>query len=416
MRLPTVQGRAVLCAALALVAAGAPARRTPAAPVPTPAPAPTPARGGAATPMAPDDLVVRGERQGDEHRVEEAAPSYVVVSLRELVHRPEGFDELDLEQAERMLKAPPRPIPRMPPYPPPSTPTRPLDASDAVALADLALARGDAFDAAAQYRALVGRVHGQSADYVRLQLARAYLALDERTRSDPTLRELASRRGPLRWAALVALADAQCEHDDASRVLTDLAPLAGDDAELLADHLIHRSPAEQAATLLVDKAMRFGECGYAFQALAYGHPLSGLPDTCREMVAMFSDYKESAAEHARLVRDIEFHRHLNDAVARWDRLARAADARHPDPESWVALAEHIVKLTSFAATDENMATVRTATAAALDVAIVLSVDRLPPDNSYRPRIIAVARQLAASDPTGLPARVRRVLREAGSPP
>lgn len=346
--------------------------------------APAPERRTAALPGDRDELTVRAEVATDHpvvnvNRATEK-PDYVVVSLQPLVRRPSGFEPLDLEMAAGARAEPPQPMPRLPPYPPASTPSRPYGAGDAVALADMALERGDAFDAAAQYRALVGKARGPTVEYVRLQLARAYLALDDRARADATLRELVSRRGPLHWAALVAIADARCEHEDARRVLVDLAPLAFEDFEILADHMIHRSTPEDAGPLLVDKALRTGECGYAFQAAAYGVPPDALPRACAEMVTAYNEYETSSAEYALRLRDIEFRRHLNKVVERWDRLAKVIDAQHPDPASWVALAEQIAKLTSFAATDDHLSTVHSATAAALDVAVVLSLDRIPPED------------------------------------
>lgn len=126
-------GRAALC--LAFAAACAPSRPASRAEAPSKSPAASPS-------IRPAVVLVR------------AKPDYIVVNLRQLVTPPRGLIKFNIADAERLLAEPPRPTALMPADPDRPPPPRPRIGSEALSLADRAFERGDAFDAAAQYRAL----------------------------------------------------------------------------------------------------------------------------------------------------------------------------------------------------------------------------------------------------------------------
>lgn len=96
------------------------------------------------------------------------------------VMTPAGFERVDIEDAVKELDNPRIPFAMMPDAPSVPLPERPAFGGEALELADLALARGDAFDATVQYRALLPKLDPRASEYAQLQLARAYIALGDR--------------------------------------------------------------------------------------------------------------------------------------------------------------------------------------------------------------------------------------------
>ncbi|MBZ0236469.1 MAG: hypothetical protein K8M05_29345, partial [Deltaproteobacteria bacterium] len=309
-----------------------------------------------------------------------------------VLERPEGLEELDVEGAESLWGEVPVLAPTSPDHPPAPRVSRPFSGGEAMALADLALARGDAFDAAAQYRALLPALEPQAVPYAKLQLARAHAARGEHELADELLRRLVRGTGPEAWAALVELTRLRARDVGAREALRELEGVAGDRREELVDHLIAAASDEEAALLLIDKAARRRQCGYAFEAVRRwpDAPLEDAPAACRGAIA---DHRWKLERWERAKPYLAVQRQLNPIVARWDRLADAARGGDRDAEPWVVLAEDVIAIGPLARQAGRRALVERVARAALDNAAELALAHAPSDVQLLPRIRAVADQL-----------------------
>jgi hypothetical protein len=121
---------------------------------------------------------------------------------------------------------------------------------DALSLAETALSRGDAFDAAAQLTTLLAKAPLDARPYLEVQLSRAYVALGRFDEADAVLRKRLETGGSSAWPAVFELATLHVTHRaaDPSDVFEWLAPYAGPLREDLAGYLMRftSSPEEIA--------------------------------------------------------------------------------------------------------------------------------------------------------------------------
>lgn len=164
-------------------------------------------------------------------------------------------------------------------------PVRPRMRGDALELADRAFQRGDALDAAAQYRALLDRRDPDIAGYVNVQLAQAYLALGAIDKATWALYE-AARSPDVAWYAIAQLAALRVQTLSAMTVRHQLAPLLPSRIDDLENLLIQLARPEEVPELLVAKVQRNPHdpqaCGYALSAIARGatHGFNGMGGPC----------------------------------------------------------------------------------------------------------------------------------------
>lgn len=384
-------GRAVLC--LALAAACAPASRGAAAP------------GVASTSGAGRDAArgTAGTR----------VSSHAVAPILDLA-RPAGFEILrvadDEDGADDVLPLHPETPDR-----PRSMPlVRPRSGGEALALADLALTRGDTFDAIAQYRALLPQVEPDAVPYAELQLARALAARGERDEARADLSRLAKRDGPVAWAALVDLANLRIHQVGAVEATRELAHLAGARHEALVDELIHQLSREHSAALLLDKARRLERCGYAFEAVRRWPDVetAAVPARCRGRVANLR-WMVERRERSRSYLAVQ--RRINPLVERWDALAVATRNGDHDPAPWLALAEDTLVLRELADQANRRGVIDRTARAALDIAIELALARASPDERLLPQIHAASDSLEREYRDAVRAHVE-ILRREGSRP
>mgnify|MGYP000954249436 CR=1 FL=1 len=362
-------GRAALC--LALVAACAPGRGS--------APA-APAVGAASGAEARRDAA-RGTAGTRES-------SHAVAPILDLT-RPPGFEILrvadDDDGADDLLPLHPETPDR-----PRSMPlVRPRSGGEALALADLALTRGDAFDAIAQYRALLPQLEPDAVPYAELQLARALAARGEREEARAGLSRLATRDGPVAWAALVDLANLRIHQVGAVEATRELEHLSNARHEALVDELIHQLSREHSAALLLDKARRLERCGYAFEAVQRWPDVetAAVPARCRGRVANLR-WMVERRERSRSYLAVQ--RRINPLVERWDALAVATRNGDHDPAPWVALAEDTLVLRELAEEAGRRGVIDRTARAALVIAIELALARASPDERLLPQIYAAS--------------------------
>ncbi|HUQ04403.1 MAG TPA: hypothetical protein VM261_18010, partial [Kofleriaceae bacterium] len=251
-----------------------------------------------------------------------------------LLERPAGLEPFDESlMRDGYYRDFGRPKARMPQVPIVPSLGRPAAGGDALELADLALSRGDAFDASAQYRALLPKVHASASVYVTLQLARAYRALGDLERAVPLLESTANGTGSSAWVAIAELAELRASEIGGVAAVRELAPRAGRRAELVVDHLIHILPDEEAALLLLDKAVRLSQCEFAAQAYLLDPGLA--EDEKAPCVLAANEVRYRAVVVERVEGLVEYYDHLAPFVARWEALADAARGGSRDAEPWL---------------------------------------------------------------------------------
>ena len=270
---------------------------------------------------------------------------------------------------------------------------RPRSAGEALALADLALARGDTLDAVAQYRMLLPDVEPDAIPYVQLQLARALAARGDRHAAETLLRRTAKGSGREAWAALVDLAKLRARDVGAREALRELGDLAGWRREGLLDHLIGEASDKDAAVFLLEKAAAPSQCVYAFEALRRwpGVPLELIPPPCW---AALADHRGAILMRARSTSYIAVQRGLNLLAERWDALAAAAQDGDRAVAPWIELAEKVVDMAPLAAESGRSDDLEVIARAALGNAVELALASDPSDPTLLPRIREVAYRLA----------------------
>jgi hypothetical protein len=329
-----------------------------------------------------------------------------------LLDRPEGLDPFDVSAVYdgSELHVPLKPL--MPDAPIVPSLGRPAAGGDALELADLALVRGDAFDASAQYRALLPKLDASAAAYVTLQLARAYRELGDRDLAAPMLKRSAAGADALAWVALVELADLRAGEIGGVAAARELAPLAGTRAELLVDHLIHSRPDEEAAALLVEKAVRLQRCEFALKAFVLDPGLS--PNRARPCLLELDSARQVAEMRQRNKRLVEYYDHLAPYVDLWEELADAVRRGNRDAEPWLVFAEQISLLTTYARASDQMASLSSIARSALLVATELALARPQPDSGTVARIRAISARLVANDEQRIRRHVNALLKTYGS--
>jgi hypothetical protein len=322
------------------------------------------------------------------------APTSEAVPIHALIARPPALELYDVDAVRALLEDAPVLRATIPEEPYIAAPARPQSGGEALELADLALMRGDALDAAAQYRALLPRLDPHAATYAKLRLARAYTHLRDRPRAKDLLYGIAGSLGPFTWQALVDLADLSVTDIGAAATLRELTPMAGARSELLADHLIHTAPDHVAAELLVDKASRLERCDYAQAALKLDASVSlgALSAACHKSL---EESRRAIAMQDFGTRYLPYFERRNLFVARWDALALAARSGDLDPHPWVRFAEDLVAIRPLALNAERSEETDTIVRAALVAAIELSPDELRDDDWLVSRIRRVAGALGA---------------------
>ncbi len=198
----------------------------------------------------------------------------------------DGFaPDRTLDPRQWPAATPQRMRPELPPRPIAMPLVRPRVRGDALLLADLAMHRGDAFDAAAQYRDLLARLTPGEAHYVRIQLGRAYLALGN-TRDAEWLLAQAAASPEDNGAALFLLADVRLAAVGPVAAYRQLRAIAGRRIDDLENYIVHRAQPGDAAEILVAKVRRSPQadeaCSYALAAIDRGGVLStdGLGSGC----------------------------------------------------------------------------------------------------------------------------------------
>ncbi len=298
---------------------------------------------------------------------------------------------------------------------------RPRAGGEALELADLALSRGDAFDAAAQYRAVLATGAQPYAPYVQIQLARAYLALGDGARAQALLREAASASGQEAWTALSRLGELRAAEVGAVVAADELRDLAGPSAEDLEAHLIDRGAPDEAARLLVVIAARTHSCGYVMQALAFGTRVvpSWFDGKCLATApTAVVGAAAGAASHARVdgaamvARNVRtdgvnaFLRRFGAAAATWDALAASVLAGDVAPEPWLALAEEYLATASLAVLEAHTEDAHFGASHALDVGLALLERAGRIDAAQLARVHVLIKQL---DPSYRAAAVAKLL-------
>lgn len=249
---------------------------------------------------------------------------------------------------------------------------RPRAGGDALALADLAMARHDAFDAAAQYRAILAHRPAYAA-YVQLRLAQAYIALGESQRALPLLRAAAAAPAPEGWAALVLLAELRAARIGAVEAVAELRALARGRVLELEAHLVHVVAPEERGALLMAMALASppaAACELAVAAIASGHRDNPreLDIACRDDV----DHALAVAMGGTIVdRTMTFEWQFDLAATTWERLKERAHAGDLDAVPWVRLAEQYLVARAHAVQERHKNLASYGAFAALSVAVDL---------------------------------------------
>lgn len=139
------------------------------------------------------------------------------------------------------------------PIPPPLMPrARRPPLGQALSLAETSLARGDAFDAAAQFRTLLAGASPDASPYLELQLSRAYAELGDLDQAEAVLRARIRVNTSQAWPAVFELATLLVRYRDADAYETweSLAPLADPLRFDLAHHLLQIASSETARVRL----------------------------------------------------------------------------------------------------------------------------------------------------------------------
>lgn len=149
----------------------------------------------------------------------------------------------------------PSTIPPLPPVAPqllvPRAP-RPIIAADALTLAEQALERGDALDAAAQLRPLLSSARPEARPYLEIQLSQAYVALGRLDEAETILRRAVARGTAHSWPAVFELATLLVRDRGADPVATwqELAPRVDPLRTDLGRHLLQFTTSEEAVAAL----------------------------------------------------------------------------------------------------------------------------------------------------------------------
>jgi hypothetical protein len=285
-------------------------------------------------------------------------------SLDELVSRPIFLR--DQEPIGVSDPVSPAPAPALPPPPPlvPRTPIapsvlhpgRPSAGGSALELADLALLRGDALDAAAQYRAVLRHAAPSYAPYVHLQLARACEVLGDRRAAFEHFRDAARAPGPVGWAALTRLAEQRATEVGVLVAVDELSQLASMRVGQLEAHLLPWATDAEATTIVVRAATRTQDCGLAFEAYLRDAALPPrLLDLCRPAFvnALSPPWNATARSTApsppttpnptlaprRVAATNAYLARLDAAGPLWDRHAARVLGGDLDPAPWLELAD-----------------------------------------------------------------------------
>ena len=291
---------------------------------------------------------------------------------------------------------------------------RPRAGGDALALADLAMARHDPFDAAAQYRAILARRPAYAA-YVQLRLAQAYVALGEPPRALPLLRAAARAPAPEGWAALVLLAELRAARIGGVEAVAELRVLAGARALELAAHLVHVVAPDERGALLMHMALESpasaSACELAVAAIGAGYRDNPreLPIACRDDV----DRALAAAMGVTLAdRETTFAWQFNQAASTWERLRDRAHAGDLDAEPWVHLAAQYLVARAHAAHERHKNLASYGAFAALSVAVDLATRTGQTRGLTAAQLRSIAEELDPRFPVALPAALLRRLGEA----
>ena len=297
------------------------------------------------------------------------------------------------------------------PRPPAVLPlVRPRAGGDALALADLAMARDDAFDAAAQYRAILARRPGYVA-YVQFRLAQAYIALGDSRRAIPLLRAAATAPAPEGWAALTLLAELRATRVGAVEAVAELRSLARGRVLELEAHLVHVVPAADAAPLLMQMAVESppsAACELALTAVALGHRDNprALDVSCRDDV----DRALVVAIGGTIVdRTTTFEWQFNAAATTWQRLVERAAAGDLDAMPWIVLADQYLVARTLAVHERHKNLASYGAFAALSIATDLMTRTGQTRGVTQTRLRSIAEELDPRFPVELPpALVRRL--------
>ena len=296
--------------------------------------------------------------------------------------------------------------PVMPPAPVVLPLVRPRLRDDALVLADVALARGDALDAAAQYRALLARRDRAIAGYVNVRLASAYLAMGDVRRADAALRD-AVRSPDAAWYAVVQLALLRLRTQSPSVVLGELSTLlpsrVGDLENLLVHVTLVADPAGAAEVLAAKAARDVSDpraCGYVLAAIARGHA-GRAPYIDARCAPEVERAYAMAYRHTWLDPRNPSRRLLGENLETW----HAATATK-DPGAWLAIAERAVEAMEVAQTDDDTRLASITAATALTNVLRLWFDGILVDEAQLDRF----RDLVDA----LPARHRGTLRALAS--
>ncbi len=247
--------------------------------------------------------------------------------MGELERLPDDVDLVDVRTLALSSPAAPRSnVPRAP---------RPSSPGDTLRLAELALDRGDPFDAAAQLRPLFARASEDDRPYLELQLCRAYVALDLLDEAQALLEGAIARGTPASWPAVFELATllVRDRGDDAYETWVRLSPHVPSLDEDLAHHL-QRFTADQAALARLDAVI--------------ARPRTALQPCLRELTAFEAKPPHDLpswhlcpvhrAPPARVPRSASEKRQLSDiamVVSYWPAVMRRRPA---DPERWLLVA------------------------------------------------------------------------------
>jgi hypothetical protein len=287
---------------------------------------------------------------------------------------------------------------------------RPRAGGDALALADLAMARNDPFDAAAQYRAILARRPAYAA-YVQFRLAQTYVVLGEASRAEPFLRAAATAPAPEGWAALVVLAELRAARVGAVEAVAELRVLAGTRVRELEAYLVHVVTPADAAPLLMQMAIESppsAACDLAVSAIALGHRDNPreLDVSCRDDV----DRALAVATGGTIVdRTLTFEWQFNNAANLWERLVDRAAAGDRDAVPWLELAEQYLVARSQAVQERHKNLASYGAYAALSIAVDLLARTGQTRGVTAARLRAIASELDPRFPVDLsPALLHRL--------
>lgn len=335
------------------------------------------------------------------HSAVEPYPIDLIVSPPIALVNFEHADIVDPPAARPLLgESPLKPLVLLPP--------RPSVRGDALELADLALKRGDALDAAAQYRAFVDSRDDTVARYAQFQLARALAMRGDRLEGQRIFLQLARGADPIAWPALVELARLRADEIGPRATLLEVRVVARGRFEALADYLIHTSPAEVGPLLLADKSARTQRCTYAYRAIELD-PAVSLDTVPRDCRAVIEEPRNEVLWRDHNSRWRAFEGRIDEVIERWDALARETRQGHGDPEAWLTLADDVYAIavpTGRAA--ESYITTSTASAA-VTVAVELSLARIPHDRVLVQRLLVATRRFGGAAGDRMRARIAAAL-------